>query len=324
MEMCYDEGNLPIMEMCSDERNLLIMEMCYDELEMMDFEHFSVYDRLTMEKWTRIEIMAGKLWEKWQNGAASGAMQSNGSSTSSLPPLPAAGPPPILEELLGPGLQAVDVLTGITEILVSMTVILAVGGFLGALGFAVNVLGPRVALAQLLGLTATAPALGTPNQDQSRRTRRRSRWEPPQCYLCSRREVSHFFSCCQDLVCYDCASGRGPAMCRCTSMRRTVPHRPQYSPLPRRTVRLLQHPIWQIYNISDEPNFIVIRYFRPEDATYSQETTGIRYTFHFFMEGAQWTRRISAWYTATPHAQEARVFLIEDSNPEGNNEAEPL
>ena len=41
---------------------------------------------------------------------------------------------------------------------------LAVGGFLGALGFAVNVLGPRVALAQLLGLTATAPALGTPNQ----------------------------------------------------------------------------------------------------------------------------------------------------------------
>ena len=107
-------------------------------------------------------------------------------------------------------------------------------------------------------------------------------------------------------------------------MRRTVPHRPQYSPLPRRTVRLLQHPIWQIYNISDEPNFIVIRYFRPEDAAYSQETTGIRYTFHFFMEGAQWTRRISAWYTATPHAQEARVFLIEDSNPEGNNEAEPL
>ena len=30
----------------------------------MDFEHFSVYDRLTMEKSTRIEIMAGKLWEK--------------------------------------------------------------------------------------------------------------------------------------------------------------------------------------------------------------------------------------------------------------------
>ena len=79
-------------------------------------------------------------------------MQSAGPSTSSLPPLPAAGPPPILEELLGPGLQAVDVLTGVTEILVSMTVILAVGGFLGALGFAVNVLGPRVALAQLLGL----------------------------------------------------------------------------------------------------------------------------------------------------------------------------
>ena len=38
MEMCYNEGNLPIMEMlemCSDERNLLIMEMCYDELEMV-------------------------------------------------------------------------------------------------------------------------------------------------------------------------------------------------------------------------------------------------------------------------------------------------
>jgi len=52
------------MEMCSDERNLLIMEMCYDELEMMDFEHFSVYDRLTMEKSTRIEIMAGRLWEE--------------------------------------------------------------------------------------------------------------------------------------------------------------------------------------------------------------------------------------------------------------------
>ncbi|KAL6888266.1 hypothetical protein ACP4OV_009292 [Aristida adscensionis] len=153
----------------------------------------------------------------------------------------------------------------------------------------------RPLTAHALLQVAAAIAMGGGELAQIPRARR-SRWEAATCFLCGGEPVTWFLGCCANQVCRTCSRGAGPARCGCYFFGPPVPLQPQFRRLPRRSLPLLRHPVWQIDSVVEAPQYVVLRYHNAEQMYYTPPR-GVDYQLHFFfMEGERWT---SGFFTYT-------------------------